>query len=171
LSRSTNYGAHLRVASVLVGPRHPVSKHLQSKRVRTSRHSYCALRAGRQQEQCKQNTAIIQSAGACVVVVYTDTDVKQGQRTLSACLLPVILLACTSTLKKDAVYSSETSVTFYRTTWFHIPEDISLGKQYVSSWKAVRGRIEHLANPPSKMPIKFCQSGRHHISRRQSLLY
>jgi hypothetical protein len=42
---------------------------------------------------------------------------------LAACILLVAFLAYFSTLKMDAIFSSEMSVNFYYTTGRHIPED------------------------------------------------
>jgi hypothetical protein len=51
---------------------------------------------------------------------------------LAVCILLVACLAYFSTLKMDAVYSSEMSVNFYQTTWHHIPEDSTLLKYAVT---------------------------------------
>jgi hypothetical protein len=42
---------------------------------------------------------------------------------LVICLLLVSRLAYSLSLEMEAIHSSEISVNFYQTTWFHIPED------------------------------------------------
>jgi hypothetical protein len=59
------------------------------------------------------------------------TNKKQiAIRLLSPCILLVNWLAYLFTLKAEAIHFCETSLNFYQTTWYHIPEDSNLHSHY-----------------------------------------
>jgi hypothetical protein len=59
----------------------------------------------------------------CVCVHISSDQIMQQDAKIQHCFLVVAYLAYSSTLKMEAICSSEKQVNLYHTAWLHIPGD------------------------------------------------